>query len=293
MNDDATRRVILVTGAGKGIGRAIAERLARNQARVVVNNRVRDGDDPAATAVAAIVAQDGEAVADIHDITAPDAAEEMVRCAIETWGRLDGVVLNAGVAGPAQRFPATSEQTFRDVFETNFFANVRLAHAAMPHLMQAQAGRLLAIASSAGLYGVFGRSPYAASKGALVAWTLSLAQEAARERLRVNVLAPYAATQMTHDAMKPNPALMQRLTPERTAPMAAWLMSPSCTATGQIWIAGGGALRRASMMEAPGERAPDVGAEAWIGMNAARLQDMRGAKDFAGAEAAFADFLSI
>lgn len=293
MTDDATNRVVLVTGAGKGIGRAIAERLAQNGVRVVVNNRAREGSDPAAAAVAAIRNGGGESVADLHDITEADAAEQMVQRAIDTWGRLDGLVLNAGIAGSAQRFSSMPEQEFRRVFETNFFANVRLAHVALPHLAKAPAGRLLAVASSAGLYGVYGRSPYAASKGALVAWALSLAQETARETLRINVLAPYAATQMTADSMKQNAALIQRMTPERAAPVAAWLLSPQCTASGQIWVTGGGALRRAAVMESPGVRLPEEAIENWIAVNIERLQEMRGATSFAGAEAAFADFLKI
>jgi len=287
------KRVILVTGAGKGIGRAIAEYLARRGARIVVNNRDRDGADSAGAVCAAIAAQGGEAVADRSDVRDPGAGAAMVGAAVAKWGRLDGVVLNAGVSGPASRFPDLSDAAIRDVIETNFFANLSIARAALPHLLASESGRLLAIASSAGLYGVRGRSAYAASKAALIAWSLSLSLELAREQVRVNVLAPYAATQMTADAMAKNPTLLQRMAPERVASVAAWLLNPECQSNGRIWVTGGGVLRRAAMLEAGGVRLPEHQPEAWLGAHASELEDMAGATSFDGAEAAFADFLRL
>lgn len=284
-------RVVLVTGAGKGIGRALAEHLARRGVRVVVNNRSRDGADSAGDAVAAIRAAGGEAIADRHDVRESGAAEAMAQAALGAWGRLDAVVLNAGVSGPADRFAATPESVFRDVLETNFFANLAITQAALPHVAKSPAGRLLFVSSSAGLYGVFGRSAYAASKGALVAWALSLAHELKRDKVGVNVIAPYATTQMTQDAMNVDAALAAQMAPERVAPVASWLLSAACAASGQIWVAGGGKLRRARMMEGRAAAMPDTGADEWLAAHAPELEDMREPRGFVGAEEAFADFL--
>lgn len=285
-------RVVLITGAGKGIGRAIALHMAGQGARVVVNNRPRDGADPATDVVAEIRAAGGQALANGNDVRSAGAAEAMVGAAIQAWGRLDAIVLNAGVSGPAKRFGAASLESFRDVLETNFFANLGLAQASLPHLTASGSGRILFVASSAGLYGVYGRAPYAVSKGALIALALSLAHELARDGIGVNVLAPYAATQMTADLIARAPRLAARLTPERVAPIAAWLVSAACQARGDIWITGGGLLRRARAMEGAVHRLPETGAEAWLSEQAPHWQDMTAPKGFIGGEAAFADFVA-
>ena len=163
-------RVAIVTGAGKGLGRAFAEALAAGGLRVVVNNRRRPDEPSSADAVVeAIRARGGEAVAEYSDVRDADAPGALVARALETWGRLDAVILNAGVNGPAAKVETLDPAALREVMEINFFANVALVQAALPHLQAAESGRLLFVASSAGLYGVRGRAPYSASKGALIA----------------------------------------------------------------------------------------------------------------------------
>lgn len=172
--------------------------------------------------------------------------------------------------------------------EINLFANVALVQAALPHLKASPSPRVLFVASSAGLYGIRGRAPYAASKGALIALALSLADEERRHGLGVNVIAPYAATQMTEGVGPPE--LNALLSPRAAAPMAVWLTSPECAETGHVWIAGGGWFRRAQVQEGLGGGAPAGEATPeWIGANAARLGDMAAGQGFQGAEAAFQD----
>ncbi|MEQ1493106.1 MAG: SDR family NAD(P)-dependent oxidoreductase, partial [Terricaulis sp.] len=149
------------------------------------------------------------------------------------------------------------------------------------------AGRVILVASSAGLYGVRGRAPYAASKGALIGLGLTLSHELRRDGVGVNVLAPYAATQMTADAMAAAEDVGQRMTPESVAPLATWLASAECEANGEIWVAGGGYVRRARMMEGDGAAFDALG-EVPAALDASR--SMRNAGGFAGAEASFADF---
>lgn len=283
-------RVAIITGSGKGLGRAFALDWAKRGGRVVVNNRKRDGANPAVDVVSEIKAFGGEAIADTHDIRDDNAPAALVDAAVQAWGRVDALVLNAGVSGPAARFSDTPSEAFRDVLDTNFFANLEIVRAALPQLRTSDAGRLVFVASSAGLYGVRGRSAYAASKGALIGLALSLAHEMRRDGIGVNVLAPYAATQMTADTISADASLAERMAPEKVAPIASWLASPASNANGEIWVAGGGFARRARMTEGGGGH---IEADlAWLAHNHERLADMGAPAGFPGAEAAFADFLS-
>jgi NAD(P)-dependent dehydrogenase (short-subunit alcohol dehydrogenase family) len=282
------KRVVIITGAGKGLGRAFALNAATNGACVVVNNRQREREPSAADAVVSeITAAGGEAVANYHDVRDASAARGLVDAALSAWGRLDAIVLNAGINGPAARFANQTDEGFRDVLETNFFANLAIAQMALPHVIASGAGRIVLVASSAGLYGVRGRAPYAASKGALVGLGLTLSHELRRDGVCVNVLAPYATTQMTADAMAAQAEICQRMTPEGVAPLATYLASAACDANGEIWVAGGGYVRRARMMEGDGAHfaaVSDVAAALDVG------RPMHGAAGFPGAEASFADF---
>jgi NAD(P)-dependent dehydrogenase (short-subunit alcohol dehydrogenase family) len=283
-------RVAIVTGAGKGLGRAFAEALAATGLKVVVNNRRRPGEPSSADEVVeAIRSRGGEAVAEYSDVRDAGAPDALVARALKTWGRLDAVILNAGVNGPAAKVEALDPAALREVMEINFFANIALAQAALPHLQAAESGRLVFVASSAGLYGVRGRAPYAASKGALIALALTMAHELRRAEVGVNVLTPYAATQMTPEAL--NSEVGEMLTPQAAAPMAVWLTSPRCRDTGQVWVAGGGWFRRAQIEENPGGgvAAGQVTTADWIEAHLDELSDMSEARGYFGAEAAFAD----
>lgn len=285
---ETASRVVVITGSGKGLGRAFALHAAANGARVVVNNRRREGEPSSADAVVAeIKAVGDEAVADYHDVRDAGAAKSLTDAAINTWGRLDALVLNAGIIGPAAKFGGQTEENFRDVLETNFFANLGIVQAALPHLIASGAGRMVFVASSAGLYGVRGRAPYAASKAALVAFALTLSHELRRDGVGVNVLTPYASTQMTAETMEAQQDIATRMTPEAVAPLATWLTSAACAANGEIWAAGGGYVRRARMMEGGGAHFANL-TEVPAALEASR--EMNGATGFPGAELAFADF---
>lgn len=288
MSEKPEARVVVITGAGKGLGRAFALHAASSGARVVANNRKRDGEPSSADAVVAeIKAAGGEAIADYHDVRDDGAAQGLTDAGLKAWGRLDAIVLNAGVNGPAARFTGQTSEGFRDVLETNFFANLAILQAALPHVTKSRSGRVVLVASSAGLYGVRGRAPYAASKGALIGLGLTLSHELRRDGVGVNVLAPYAATQMTADTMAAQEEIGKRMTPESVAPVATWLASAECDANGEIWVAGGGYVRRARMMEGDGA-AFDTLADVPAALEAGR--PVHGATGFAGAEASFVDF---
>jgi NAD(P)-dependent dehydrogenase (short-subunit alcohol dehydrogenase family) len=280
-----TNRVVLVTGAGKGLGAAFAAAWARRGASVVINNRHHGDADPSAESLARRLRGEGaDAVADLNAVDAPGAAQRIIAAALAQHGRLDALILNAGIAGPAVKVPDMAEAALHEVMAINFFANAELVRAALPLLAASPAGRILFISSTGGLHGVRGRSAYAASKGAINGYALSLAQEQRRAGIGVNVLCPYAATAMTTGTgAEADP----RLSPDGAAAAAVWLTSSACQVTGQIWVAGAGRVRRAMAMESEsiGE---DVTPE-WLAANTADT-GMAGAKGFPGGEAAFADF---
>ena len=274
-------RVVVITGAGKGLGAAFARGWAARGARVVVNNRQLGVGLASAKLLAATLRAEGaEAVADCHAVDVPGAAAAIVAAAIAAFGRIDVLILNAGIAGPAAKIPELPAAALAEVMAINFFANAALVDAALPHLAAAPAGRILFVSSTGGLYGVRGRSAYAASKGAVTGYALSLAAEQSRAGVGVNVLCPYAATAMTAaTGVTADP----RLAPDGAAAAAVWLTSSACGATGEIWVTGGGRARRA--LTAEGAMADAATPEV---LAAAPPQPPPGG--FAHGEAAFADF---
>jgi NAD(P)-dependent dehydrogenase (short-subunit alcohol dehydrogenase family) len=245
-------RVAIVTGAGHGLGRAYALHLASRGARVVVNNRRHATDAPGGTSaertVGEIRASGGEAVANFEDVRDPKCGERMVAQALDTWGRLDALVNNAGVDQHAPLHKLTVEQ-FMDVFEPNFHGTLYATHAAYARMRDAGHGRIVVSASSAGLHGLHGLSAYAASKAALIAFARSLAQEGARRGVLANVVAPYATTKMTAPHTPAEVAAV--LGPELVAPLVTYLASDACRLNGRTIVCGKGGFRRATTVEGP------------------------------------------
>lgn len=274
-----TKRSTIVTGAGAGLGAAFAKAIAAGSSSVLVNNRRHSGRPyPAEDVVADITAAGGAAATDEHAVDAEDGPQAIVDAALEAFGRLDALILNAGISGPAIKV-GDGDTELRQVMEINFFANSRIIEAALPHLRQSPSGRIVMVSSTGGLYGVRGRSAYSASKGAATAYALSLADELRRDGICVNVLTPYAQTNMTaHPDREPDP----RLPPAGAADICAWLAGEECNRTGEIWVAGGGHIRAAKAMES---EAAEFSPAALDG-----LAKMPGARGYRGGEAAFAGF---
>lgn len=243
-------RVAVVTGGGKGLGRAFALHLAGLGARVVVNNRNRevdaDGLGPADHVVREIEAAGGTAVAEHSDVTEPGAAASMVAAAVDTWGRLDVLVTSAGVSRP-QMFHKTTEENLRLVLETNVVGTALVAAAASAVMRAAGHGRIVLVSSGAGLHGEPTVSAYAASKGAVVALARTMAAESGPRGVLTNVVLPYATTQMTLDGMDPRHA--ERMRAEHVAPLVSALVDPEGDLNGQVIVAGGGGLRATDAVE--------------------------------------------
>jgi NAD(P)-dependent dehydrogenase (short-subunit alcohol dehydrogenase family) len=246
MTIDFSGRVAIVTGAGGGLGRAYALELARRGARVVVNDLggARDGtghSDAAAAVVEEIEAGGGEAMADGGSVTDLAQMQAMVAKAREAWGGVHILINNAGILRD-KSFAKMGMDDFRAVVDVHLIGSANATHAVW-ELMRGQAyGRILMTASSTGLYGNFGQANYGAAKLGLAGFARTLALEGAKYNVRVNTIAPTAATRMTEDIFPPE--LLARFQPEAVAPAALFLVSDDAP-TNMILGAGAGVVQAA------------------------------------------------
>lgn len=196
-------RVVIVTGAGGGLGRAHALALAARGASVVVNDLGtgvdgRGSDASAADAVVdEIVRAGGRAVASAHDVTDPDQAAAAVALALERFGGLHVLVNNAGILRD-RSFAKMDAADFEAVLAVHLLGAAYVTRAAWPHMLDRRYGRVVMTTSHAGLHGNFGQANYAAAKMGVVGLMAALAQEGARAGVLVNTLAPLAATRMAN-----------------------------------------------------------------------------------------------
>ena len=186
-------RVAIITGAGGGLGRCHALELARHGARIVVN----DLDEGAAGTVAQTIRENGgEAIAAVCSVTDEAAVARMVDRAIDAWGRIDVLVNNAGILRD-KSFAKMDMADFRLVLDVHLMGAAICTKAVWGQMRAQEYGRIVMTTSSSGLYGNFGQANYGAAKMALVGLMQTLAIEGAKYNIRVNALAPTAATQMT------------------------------------------------------------------------------------------------
>ena len=193
--DDNNQKVALVTGASRGLGKAIALRLARDGARVAVNYRTRD--DEAAAVVDEITKSGGVARLWKTDISDGQAVRMMVKEIVKEWGRLDILVNNAGIVRDTLllRMP---DEAWDDVLNTNLRGAYLCSKYALRPMMDAGWGRIINISSLAGVIGSAGQSNYSAAKGGLIAFTKSIAREAGPKGITANAIAPgFIVTEMT------------------------------------------------------------------------------------------------
>lgn len=285
-------RVAIVTGAGKGLGRAYAELLGERGCAILVNNRRRDGEPSSADeTVAAIRMKGGRAVANYDSVEDEAGAIRMVEQAIAAFGQLDIVLNNAGV-GHGITLHKMSVAEFKRVMDINFYGSLYLTHAALPHLRRRNYGRIIMSTSSAGLYSNHGMTAYAASKAALIGLGRGLAMEGLKNNINVNIIAPFAYTPMTAQYHPTDESEAQ--SPHKVAPVVAWLLSEECGITGETIVASAGAFRRAEAIESHGvtlkggDLTPEGVAAAWP-----RIADMKGAHTFANAHLAYQDIVEM
>jgi NAD(P)-dependent dehydrogenase (short-subunit alcohol dehydrogenase family) len=252
---DYEGRVAVVTGAGGGLGRSHALLLASRGAKVVVNDLggSRDGSgagsEMADQVVQEITDAGGEAVANYDSVATWDGGAAVVQTAIDTWGRVDIVVNNAGILRDVS-FQKMEEPQLDLVLKVHLYGGFHVAKAAWPHMREANYGRVINTTSGSGLYGNFGQSNYSAAKLGLVGLTRTLALEGQKYGITANVIAPVAASRMTEDIMPPQ--LLEVLQPENVSPLVGYLASEGCTESGRIFSVGGGYIARVAIVEGPG-----------------------------------------
>ncbi|HEX8641003.1 MAG TPA: SDR family NAD(P)-dependent oxidoreductase [Allosphingosinicella sp.] len=239
-------RVAIVTGAGGGLGRAYALELARRGARVVVNDLggARDGSgssDAADKVVEEIEASGGTAIANAASVTDEAQVAAMVARTKAEWGGVHILINNAGILRD-KSFAKMEMADFRAVVDVHLIGSA-VCTGAVWETMRAQAyGRILMTSSSTGLYGNFGQANYGAAKLGLAGFAKTLALEGAKYNVRVNTIAPTAATRMTEDIFPPE--LLERFRPELVAPAALFLVSEDAP-TNTILGAGAGVVQAA------------------------------------------------
>lgn len=237
-------RTVVITGAGSGLGRAHARLLARRGAHVVVN----DLDETAATATAdEISASGGLSTAVPADVATPEGASRVVDRTIETTGRLDGLVNNAGLLRAAD-FDEMTFELFEQMIRVNLHSVFHMTRAAWPHMRSAGFGRIVSTTSNSGLLGTAGSTGYASAKAGIWGFTRSLALEGASLGINVNAIAPIAYTPTSMNSRVAPPSWRsgagdpwaRQLDPARVAPVVAWLLHHECTMSGRtISVAGG------------------------------------------------------
>jgi NAD(P)-dependent dehydrogenase (short-subunit alcohol dehydrogenase family) len=259
-------QVAVVTGAGRGLGRAYALELAKLGARVVVNDPGVAMDGAQASAKPAdevcdeIRALGGEAEPSYASVASFAGGAEIVQAALDHWGRVDAIVCNAGILRD-KAFHKMSEDDWDAVFAVHIKGCFSVLRAAWPVFREQSYGRVVMATSTSGLYGNFGQANYGAAKAAMVGLMNVLKLEGEKYDVRVNLVAPSAATRMTENLMSDEQNAQYG--PDHVAPVVALLASRDCPDSGVIIEAVAGRIARTAVLRGKGvnyeiDRARDV-----------------------------------
>jgi NAD(P)-dependent dehydrogenase (short-subunit alcohol dehydrogenase family)/acyl dehydratase/putative sterol carrier protein len=265
-------QVAIITGAGAGLGRVYALELARRGAKVVVNDLggARDGTgegstSPADRVVAEIKQLGGDAVANYDSVATPEGGQAIVDQAVQTFGAVDIVINNAGILRD-RTLAKMAPDEWNAVLSVHFDGAYNVTRPAFLKMREKGYGRVIVTTSAAGLYGNFGQTNYSAAKMGLIGLMNTVRLEGEKHNIKINAVAPVAATRLTDDILPPD--LKGRLAPEFVAPLVLYLCSEQCPESGGIFNAGMGYYNRAAIVTGPahvigpGEEAPTAEAVA-------------------------------
>jgi NAD(P)-dependent dehydrogenase (short-subunit alcohol dehydrogenase family) len=274
-------RVIVVTGAGNGLGREYALTLARGGAKVVVNDLggSRDGTGGGSAAADAVVAEikaaGGQAVANYDSVSSEAGGAAIVATALDTYGRIDGVIANAGILRD-RAFHKISAEDWDAVLQVHLYGTFHTVRAAWPHLREQQHGRIVVATSTSGIFGNFGQSNYGAAKAGMIGLINTLAIEGRKVNVLANAVAPMAATRMTEDVAPAE--VLAALPPEHVAPVVAHLCADEMTDTGQVFVVGGGRVYRVAQFQSKGVNFADVPSVADVASRWSEITDLGNAE---------------
>jgi len=247
-------KVAVITGAGGGLGRCHALELARRGARVVVNDigAAADGARGTRTAAESVVAEitalGGTAVANADSVATRAGGAAIVQAALDSFGRVDIVINNAGIVRDAA-FKNMTPEIVDPVIDVNLKGAFNVLQAAWPHLREQGYGRVVNTSSGSGIFGNFGQANYGAAKMGLVGLTHVLTIEGAKNGIAVNAIAPIARTRMTEAALGKTGDTYD---PELVTPVLVYLAHESCDRSGHIYSVGGGRVSRVFIGLTPG-----------------------------------------
>ena len=239
-------RVAVITGAGGGLGKTYAVMLAARGASVVVNDLggasdgTGGGSSMADQTVQEILAKGGRAVANYDSVSTPAGGEAIVRAAVESFGKVDIVIHNAGILRD-KSFAKLEPKDLEAVIDVHLKGAFYVSQPAFRVMKEHSYGRFVFTASGAGIFGNFGQTNYGAAKMGLVGLSNVLAVEGARSNIQCNVIAPIARTRLTEQLLGPAAAALD---PNFVTPLVAYLVSEQCQLSHEIFDVGGGRYAR-------------------------------------------------
>ena len=240
-------RVVIVTGAGNGLGKAYALELGKRGAKVVVNDLggavdgSGSGNSPADDVVNEIIENGGEAVANYDSVATKEGGESIVQTAVDSFGTVDAVINNAGILRD-KSFANMTEEEFSLIIEVHLKGTYFVTQPAFKIMKENNYGRIVNVASPSGIFGNFGQTNYGAAKMGIVGLTNVLAIEGAKYNIKVNVIAPTAYTRMT-EALLPED-VGKLFSAELVTPMVTYLASEACEPTHEIFGVAAGRFAR-------------------------------------------------
>jgi NAD(P)-dependent dehydrogenase (short-subunit alcohol dehydrogenase family) len=247
-------KVAIITGAGGGLGRSHALELAKRGALVVVNDLGGsvDGQGGSHTAAQKVVDEikeaGGEAVANYDSVATPEGGQSIVKTAVDSFGRVDIIINNAGILRDTSFKNMTKEQ-LEPVLDVHLKGAFYVTQPAWQLMRDQGYGRIINTSSGAGVFGNFGQANYGAAKMGLVGLTRVLAVEGAKNNIKVNAIAPVAKTRMTEELLGP---VADKLGPEFVTPLVTYLAHESVPVSGEVYSVGGGRVARVFIGVTPG-----------------------------------------